>query len=152
MHLSEITEQRDPFCEGDLTVRPSHVLSASELDEHVANIDRDGYTIIRNQIAAEKLDPLRDIAQRAADDYIAAWRGGMKLREVHIGGDDKDRKFDLNPNARVCFLWGDEAIDLLDHDTVHAIAERCIGTYHFHDLVIQYSTLQSRYTGWRISS
>ena len=116
-------------------MKPPHMLSDGELEEHIAKIDRDGYTIIRKQIAPEKLDPLRDIAQRAADDYIAAWRGGMKLREVHIGGDDKGRKFNLNPNARVCFLWGDEAIELLDHDTVHAIAERCIGTYHFHDLV-----------------
>ena len=116
-------------------MRPVHPLSDSELDEHLANLDRDGYTIIRNQIAPEYLDPLRDIAQRAADDYIAAWRGGMKLSEVHIGDKYGNRKFNLNPNARACFLWGDAAIELLDHDTVHAISEPALGTYHFSDLV-----------------
>ena len=64
-------------------MRPVHSLGDSELGEHVANLDRDGYTIIRNQIAPEYLNPLRDIAQRAADDYIAAWRDGMKLSEVN---------------------------------------------------------------------
>ena len=116
-------------------MRPVHPLSDSELGEHVANLDRDGYTIIRNQIAPEYLDSLRDIAQRAADDYIAAWRGGMKLSGVNIGDRYGTRKFDLNPNARACFLWGDAAIELLDHDTVHAICEPALGTYHFSDLV-----------------
>ncbi len=116
-------------------MRPVHSLSNSELGEHLANLDRDGYTVIRNQIAPEYLDPLRDIAQRAADDYIAAWRGGMKLSDVNIGDRYGTRKFDLNPNARACFLWGDAAIELLDHDTVHAICEPALGTYHFSDLV-----------------
>jgi hypothetical protein len=116
-------------------MRPVHPLNESELNEHVANLDCDGYTIIRNQIAPEYLNPLRDIAQRAADDYITAWRGGMKLSSVHIGDKYGNRKFDLNPNARACFLWGDAAIELLDHDTVHAICEPALGTYHFSDLV-----------------
>lgn len=116
-------------------MRPVHPLNDSELNEHVANLDCDGYTIIRNQIAPECLDPLRDIAQRAADDYIAAWRGGMKLSDVHIGDKYGNRKFDLNPNARACFLWGDAAIELLDHDTIHAICEHALGAYHFSDLV-----------------
>ncbi len=66
-------------------MRSAHPLSSSELDEHLQNLDGKGYTIIRNQIPSDRLDPLREVAQRAADDYMAAWRGGMKRAEVKIG-------------------------------------------------------------------
>jgi hypothetical protein len=110
-------------------------MSDEELGAHVPDLQENGYIILRKQIAPEYLDPLRDIAQRAADDYIAEWRGGMKLPEVRIVDGKGKRNFTINPNARACFMWGEAAMDLLDHDTVHAICERALGTYHFLDLV-----------------
>ncbi len=122
-------------------MQPVHPMSDGELDAHVADLQENGYVILREQIAPEYLDPLRDIAQRAADDYIAEWRGGMKLPEVRILDGKGKRNFTINPNARACFMWGEAAMDLLDHDTVHGICRTRSGHLPFFRSRCQHRTL-----------
>jgi hypothetical protein len=103
---------------------------------HLRELDQLGFTLVRRQLDPQLLPALRDIAQRAADDYIAAWRGGLELAKVHIvDTPEKTRQFDFDPNAKATYLWGDEALGLLDHDTVHDLSAAAMGSYAFSDLI-----------------
>jgi ectoine hydroxylase-related dioxygenase (phytanoyl-CoA dioxygenase family) len=111
-------------------------LTIAGLDAHVRELDELGYTLVRSQLEPEALPELRDIAQRASDDYVAAWRGGLDLTTVSIvDTPEKTRRFDRDPNARGAHLWGDAALVLLDHDAIHALAARAMGRYGLHDMV-----------------
>jgi hypothetical protein len=111
-------------------------LSSIQRTGHLRELDELGYTLVRRQLDPAILPALRDIAQRASDDYIAAWRGGLELATVRIvDTPDKTRKFDRDPNAKAAYLWGDEALGLLDHDTVHELAEGAMGACVLHDVI-----------------
>lgn len=116
-------------------MRPPRPLTDTDLTDHLQRLDRDGFTIVPQQLDDDALAALRDIAQRAADDYITAWENGMPLRRVAINDNKGTRDLRLNPNARCAYLWGDAALDLLDHDTIHAIASQAMGAYYFQDMV-----------------
>lgn len=111
-------------------------LTAADRARHLRELDELGYTLVRRQLDPAILPALRDIAQRASDDYIAAWRAGMPLERVHIvDTPERTRKFDRDPNAKAVYLWGDAALALLDHDTVHELSAAAMGTYAFSDLI-----------------
>jgi hypothetical protein len=111
-------------------------LTAETRARHLRELDENGFTLVRRQLDPSILPALRDIAQRSADDYVAAWRAGLELAKVHIvDTPEKTRNFYLDPNAKAAHLWGDDALVLLDHDSVHDLSAGAMGTYAFSDMI-----------------
>lgn len=117
-------------------MRPAHD-SPSEfsmnLQSHLDELDEKGFTLIPNQLTPAQVTELGRLSVRASDRYIEEWRNGLDLREVTI---NPRPNFDETPNARALYLWGDAVLDLLDHDTIHAIAGAAMpDAVHLNDVV-----------------
>jgi ectoine hydroxylase-related dioxygenase (phytanoyl-CoA dioxygenase family) len=92
--------------------------------QHAYAVDVSGYTIMRNQVSAAELDAIRTCVERA---FKHANTPGMKLK--HTSGTEYYQAM------RCLYCWGEPCQKLLEHNSIHGLATKLMGTYHLWDMV-----------------
>lgn len=123
-----------------------HPLSEEEIGDHVLALHASGFTIVPDQLSTEWVDALCEQAERCRVDVAEALKSGrVDPLEVGLNKGTRERvaegkaSYDTIGMTRMAHLWGDACLDLLDHDTVHAIAERAMPGFVLNDVAINTS-------------
>jgi ectoine hydroxylase-related dioxygenase (phytanoyl-CoA dioxygenase family) len=89
-------------------------MTAADLDDHLARIETDGYTVVEDAFPAEHADALA---------------GALRALETQLGTEPADNSFEGEATTRVYNLLahGDPWLDLAVHPTVLPIAEAVLG-------------------------
>lgn len=104
------------------------------LDQHLTELSRDGITIVPDQLTPGEVTSLRTITLGVRDEFRRRIESGELLP------DDGEHKQNYTVSLqhvgiRCMYLWHQMIERLLDHDTVHALAERLMPGYALNDLV-----------------
>lgn len=104
-------------------------MDAKTLALHMLALNTQGYTKIKNAVDPAMIPPLMDGSNRAMEHAIKINRERGKIEGFNFGDDFQ--------GVRCLYMWCKEAMDLLNHPDVHAIAERAFrGNYHLWDLSV----------------
>ena len=93
------------------------LLSQEELERQAYCLHVSGYTLLRNQIPENDLEKYRKICQNALK--VAGEREGAS---------------NLYWANRCVYCWGDEVLEVLEHENVHNLASLVMGSYKLWDL------------------
>ncbi|MCE9589319.1 MAG: phytanoyl-CoA dioxygenase family protein [Planctomycetes bacterium] len=100
-------------------------MSPLELDRHLYAIRAMGFTRVPAQVVGRRLEDLRALADRGLDEArrVFGLRGKLNFTVTRRG-------FEC---CRCLYTWGDAALQLLDLDTIHAIAQPLLDDYRLWD-------------------
>jgi hypothetical protein len=87
------------------------------IEEHAYAVIATGYTILRNQISDSELGELSECTDRALAAVQEAIKQGFTEPVFNY------------PSAQCMYCWGDACLRLLEHDTIHALAESLMRDY-----------------------
>lgn len=96
-----------------------------ELSRHLYAILAMGFTRVPAQVVGQRLEDLRALADRGLDEArrIFNLRGKLNFTVTRPGFE----------SCRCLYTWGDPAVQLLDLDAIHAIAEALLDDYRLWD-------------------
>lgn len=104
-------------------------MDAKTLAVHMLALQSQGYTVLKGALNPALIPPLIAASDRAMEHAIRINRERGKIEGFNFGDDFQ--------GVRCLYMWCREAFALLEHDDVHAIAERAFnGNYHLWDLSV----------------
>lgn len=105
-----------------------------DLTPHLDALRRDGFTIIPDQLSRDEVADLRAITIAVRAEYARRLESG-ELAAVDIGLPEGYTPNVPSLGIRCMYLWHQAIERLLDHDTVHALAEQLMPGYVLNDMV-----------------
>ena len=103
-----------------------------EILSHARNVVSSGYTIIPDQISKTQLLCLRQAADRAIAAALEALANDREFAHTYASP--------ARPAMRCLYCWGDACVDLLEHPTIHALAEELLGDFRLWDMPLLTNT------------
>jgi len=128
----------DPFAE------PEYILQ-----DHVDALHCAGYTVIKEALPAEWLEPLRCLSDEVARDYGDAYAAVLDHRSVGVNAKPGPLPDPYKVGmARCIYLWGQPIWDLLDLEVIHAIGGACIHRFQLNDVAVNTAFPDTGRKGW----
>lgn len=103
-------------------------MNTQDIAAHAQSIIAHGYTVIPNQIGPDSLRKLNAAADKALDAVSNAISKGVKPAHTQLN------KF--YRSARCFYCWDQSTQELLEHETVHALADAVLGQPRLWDMTV----------------